>query len=154
MRKVVIALLTLLSIATSATAADTLSAGVRAGASAGESSFSTEVFADYHLNRFFSVGATMGYVMIDYKRVSSARRDESMPVTALVKFRVPLPLLQPYVGAGQALILRDNDATTGSPIAVAGLEYSLLPFVFLNAEYRRQFNAKLDFIAGGVGLRF
>lgn len=154
MKQTFVALFIMLSIAASAAAADTINAGVRAGGTVGESGFSTELFADYHLNRFISVGATMGYVMIDYKNVSSARRDESMPVTALAKLRVPLPLLQPYIGVGQAFIFRDKDASTGSPVAVAGLEYSLLPFVFLNAEYRRQFNGRLNFIAGGVGLRF
>ncbi|MBT1072710.1 outer membrane beta-barrel protein [Pelotalea chapellei] len=154
MKQTLFALLLILTLASGALAADTISAGVRAGATAGTSGFSTEVFADYHINRLFSVGATMGYVLLDHKNVSSARRDESMPVTALVKLRAPLPLLQPYVGVGQALIFRDKHASTGSPVVVAGLEYPLLPFVFLNVEYRRQFNDQLNFIAGGAGLRF
>lgn len=154
MKTVLIALLYLIATATAASAADTLSAGVRAGASAGRSGYATEVFADYHINRFVSAGATMGYTVIDYKNLSTTKRDESMPITALLKLRVPLPLLQPYAGVGQALVLRDKHASKGSPVAVAGLEYALLPFVFLNAEYRRQFDDKLNFIAGGVGVRF
>lgn len=151
MRRTLLTLLTLLTFTATGFAADTLSAGIRAGASAGKSGFNTEAFADYHLNRLFSIGATLGYVVIDRKDVA---RDESVPVTAIVKLRAPLPLLQPYVGVGQALIFRDRKASKGSPVAVAGIEYSLLPYVFLNAEYRRQFDDKLNFIAGGVGVRF
>lgn len=154
MKKILLAMLALIAAVTTVQAADTISAGVRGAVSAGRSGYSTEVFADYHVNKFVSVGATMGYTVIDYNNLSTTRRDESVPITVIAKLRLPLPVLQPYGGIGQAVILRDKHASKGSVIAVAGAEYSLMPFVFLNAEYRRQFDEKLNFLAGGVGVRF
>lgn len=154
MKRTVIALLVLLSLATSAVAADTFSAGLRAGAAAGQSSIFTEVFGDLHLNAIVSVGVTLAYTVVDHKFATSVKRDEALPVSALLKLRAPLPILKPYVGVGEAVVFHDKRGIKGTAIAVAGAELSVLPLVFLSAEYRRQFDDKLDFISGGVGVRF
>lgn len=137
-------------------ASDSIGLGVRAGAAAnaGNSQF-YEAFADLYLNRLISVGAEVAYVVADYKNLNTVRRDESMPITALFKVHAPIPFLSPYAGAGQALIFHDRRATKGSPVFLGGLDFGFgLPLLFVNVEYRRQVDDKLDFIAGGVGVKF
>ncbi len=153
MKRFVLAMIALLSIASTAVAADSIAVGVRAGAAAGERSFNTEVFGDLYLNRLVSIGATLGYTMIDKDNKQTFRRDESVPITALFKVHLPTPFIKPYAGLGQALIFHDKRGTKGSVIGLAGLNFPIGP-LFLNAEYRRQFDDKLDILAGGVGISF
>ena len=153
MKRCILAMLSLLAIATTACAADSIAVGVRAGAAAGESSYSTEVFGDLNLNRLVSIGATLGYTMIDKDDKRTFSRDESVPITALFKVHAPIPFVKPYAGLGQALIFHDKRGTKGSVIGLAGLNFPIGP-IFLNAEYRRQFDDKLDILAGGVGISF
>ncbi|MDO9308119.1 MAG: hypothetical protein Q7V04_03540 [Deltaproteobacteria bacterium] len=153
MKRCILAMLSLLAIATTAGAADSIAVGVRAGAAAGESSYSTEVFGDLYLNRLVSIGATLGYTMIDKDDKRTFSRDESVPITALFKVHAPIPFVKPYAGLGQALIFHDKRGTKGSVIGLAGLNFPIGP-IFLNAEYRRQFDDKLDILAGGVGISF
>jgi len=153
MKRCILAMLSLLAIATTACAADSIAVGVRAGAAAGESSYSTEVFGDLYLNRLVSIGATLGYTMIDKDDKRTFSRDESVPITALFKVHAPIPFVKPYAGLGQALIFHDKRGTKGSVIGLAGLNFPIGP-IFLNAEYRRQFDDKLDILAGGVGISF
>ena len=143
----------LLSIATAAGAADSIAVGVRGGVAAGQSSYTTEVFGDLYLNRLISIGATIGYTMTDKNKKYTFKRDESVPITALFKIHVPTPFIKPYAGLGQALIFHDKRGTKGSVIGLAGLNLPIGP-IFLNAEYRRQFDDKLDILAGGVGISF
>ncbi|HBA71456.1 MAG: hypothetical protein A2X82_14645 [Geobacteraceae bacterium GWC2_55_20] len=153
MKRCILALLALLAIATTACASDSIAVGARAGAAAGESSYSTEVFGDLYLNRLVSIGATLGYTMIDKDNKRTFSRDESVPITALFKVHAPIPFVKPYAGLGQALIFHDKRGTKGSVIGLAGLNFPIGP-IFLNAEYRRQFDDKLDILAGGVGISF
>ncbi|MDU0457954.1 MAG: hypothetical protein RW306_04400 [Geobacteraceae bacterium] len=153
MKRCILALLALLAIATTASASDSIAVGVRAGAAAGESSYSTEVFGDLYLNRLVSIGATLGYTMVDKDNKRTFSRDESVPITALFKVHAPIPFVKPYAGLGQALIFHDKRGTKGSVIGLAGLNFPIGP-IFLNAEYRRQFDDKLDILAGGVGISF
>jgi hypothetical protein len=162
MKKTIITLLALLSLATTAVAQDSIALGVRAG---GEISSNNkidtntefyEAFGDLYINRLVSVGATLAYTAADHKTLNSIRRDESYPITALFKIHAPIPYVQPYAGLGQAFILHNHKSSTGSPIAFVGANISPLPMpLFLNLEYRHQFNGgDLDFIAGGVGVKF
>lgn len=153
MKRFVLAIIALLSIASTTIAADSIAVGVRAGAAAGESSYNTEVFGDLYLNRLVSIGATLGYTMIDKDNKQTFRRDESVPITALFKIHLPTPFIKPYAGLGQALIFHDKRGTKGSVIGLAGLNFPIGP-LFLNAEYRRQFDDRLDILAGGVGISF
>lgn len=153
MKRFVLAMIALLSIASTTIAADSIAVGVRAGAAAGESSYNTEVFGDLYLNRLVSIGATLGYTMIDKDNKQTFRRDESVPITALFKIHLPTPFIKPYAGLGQALIFHDKRGTKGSVIGLAGLNFPIGP-LFLNAEYRRQFDDRLDILAGGVGISF
>ncbi len=153
MKRCILALLAVLAIATTACASDSIAVGVRAGAAVGESSYSTEVFGDLYLNRLVSIGATLGYTMIDKDDKRTFSRDESVPITALFKVHAPIPFVKPYAGLGQALIFHDKRGTKGSVIGLAGLNFPIGP-IFLNAEYRRQFDDKLDILAGGVGISF
>ena len=150
MKLFALAMIALLSISSTAVAADSLALGVRAGAAVGENSFNTEVFGDLYLNRMVSIGATLGYTIIDKHTI---KRDESVPITALFKIHLPTPFIKPYAGLGQALIFHDRRGTKGSVIGMAGLNLPVGPF-FLNAEYRRQLDDKLDILAGGVGISF
>lgn len=153
MKQCILTLITLLSLATTVCAADSIAVGVRGGAAVGEKSYSTEVFGDLYLNRLVSIGATLGYTMIDKDNKHIFKRDESVPITALFKVHAPIPFVKPYAGLGQALIFHDKRGTKGSAIGLAGLNFPIGP-IFLNAEYRRQFDDKLDFLAGGVGISF
>jgi hypothetical protein len=73
----------------------------------------------------------------------------------LFKVHAPIPIVQPYAGLGQAIIFHDHKSTNGSPVVFAGADISFIPLLFLNVEYRHQFNdGNLDFIAGGVGVKF
>jgi hypothetical protein len=153
--KTILTLLILLSIATSACAADSLAVGLRAGTEAGRGGYFTEAFGDLFLNRLVSVGATAAYVMLDRDNAKSIKRDSSVPITALFKIHAPLPYVQPYAGLGAALVFHDSRGVKGTPVALVGADIGIAatPF-FLNAEYRRQFDDKLDFLGGGVGLKF
>jgi len=153
--KTILTLLLLLSIATSACAADSLAAGVRAGGAANRGSYYFEAFGDLYLNRLVSIGATAGYVMVDPDNIKSIKRDSSVPITALFKLHAPLPYVQPYAGLGAALVFHDNRGVKGTPVALVGADMGIgkTPF-FLNAEYRRQFDDQLDFLGGGVGIKF
>ncbi|MBI2354041.1 MAG: hypothetical protein HYV06_03250 [Deltaproteobacteria bacterium] len=155
MKRTLNTLVILFSLATSVCAADTLGVGVRAGAAAGRSSWFTEVFGDLYLDRLFSLGATVGYVLVDRDKLNSVKRDESLPITALFKLHAPLPLIKPYAGLGSALVFHDKRGVKGTPVALAGLDLGLGPVpLYLNIEYRRQFDDELDFISGGVAVRF
>lgn len=153
--RTLITLLILLSLATSAVAANSIGAGIRAGASAGRSGYFTEAFGDLYLNKFVSIGATAAFVSLDYDSAKSLKRDNSVPVTALCKVHVPTPLLQPYAGLGAAMVFHDKRGVKGTPVALAGVDMPLGPSpLHLNIEYRRQFDDKLNFLAGGIGVRF
>lgn len=153
MKLSIFVLVALLSLVKSAFAADSISLGLRAGAAVGQSGHYTEAFGDLHLNRLVSIGATLGYTMIDKDNKHIFKRDESLPITLLFKIYAPTPLVKPYAGLGQALIFHDKRGTKGSVIGLAGLNFPIGP-IFLNAEYKRQFDDRLDFLAGGVGVSF
>jgi hypothetical protein len=152
MKRIILTLVSLLAFTAPAIASDSIAVGVRAGVAVAEKSFSTEVFGDLYLNRLISVGATCGYTMID-KDKHSFKRDTAVPITALFKVHAPIPFIKPYAGLGEALIFHNSKATKGSVIGVAGLNFPIGP-LFLNAEYRRQFDDKHDFVAGGIGVSF
>jgi len=155
-------LLAFLALASSAVADDSIAVGLRAGGEINSDTKITrnsefyEAFGDLYLNRLISIGATLAYSSADHKTLGDFRREDSYPVTALFKVHVPIPYIQPYAGLGQALIFHDKHSTTGSPVAFIGTDISPLPTpLFLNIEYRHQFNGgDLDFIAGGVGVKF
>lgn len=150
-----ITMLILLSVAATAIAADSIGVGVRAGAATGRSSYFTEAFGDLYLNQLISIGATVAFVSLDHDNTNSLRRDESVPVTGLFKIHAPIPILQPYAGLGAAMIFHDKRGVKGTPVALAGADLRLGPLpLYLNIEYRRQFDDKLDFLSGGVGVKF
>ena len=162
MKKTIITLLAVVSLASSAVANDSIAVGVRAGgeinsdSQINKNSEFYEAFGDLYINRLVSVGATLAYSAADHKNLGAFRREESYPITALFKVHAPIPYLQPYAGLGQAFILHRHHNATGSPIAFVGADISPLPMpLFLNIEYRHQFNGgDLDFLAGGVGIKF
>ena len=151
--RIFLILLIMSSLAAPAIASDSIGAGIRAGAVTGRSSYFTEAYGDLYLNRLISLGATVAYVRLDNK--ISARRDESLPITALFKIHAPIPIFQPYAGLGAALVFHDRRGVKGTPVALAGgdLRLGFSP-VYLNVEYRRQFDDKLNFLSGGIGLKF
>jgi hypothetical protein len=162
MKKTIMTLLALLSLVSTAVAADSIAVGFRAG---GEINSDTQInknsefyeaFGDLYLNRLVSIGATLAYSAADHKTLGSFRREESYPITALFKVHAPIPYVQPYAGLGQSFIIHRNHNATGSPLFFAGADVSPLPMpLFLNIEYRHQFNGgDLDFLAGGVGIKF
>lgn len=153
MKRSIITAIALLSMSINASAADSISLGIRAGASLGQSGQYTEAFGDLYLNRLVSIGATVGYMMIDSDNKHIFKRDESLPITALFKLHAPTPIVKPYAGLGQALIFHDKRGTKGSVIGMVGVNLPIGP-IFINAEYRRQFDDKLDFLGGGVGVSF
>jgi hypothetical protein len=153
MKRGILTLVALLSLVTGAFAADSISLGLRAGASLGQSGHYTEAFGDLHLNRLISIGATLGYMMIDGDNKHTFQRDDSVPITALFKVYAPTPVVKPYAGLGQALIFHDKRGIKGSVVGLAGINLPVGP-IFLNAEYKRQFDDKLDFLAAGVGISF
>lgn len=162
MKQTIITLLVLLSLASTAAADDSIALGVRYGGEINNDSHVTEnsefyeVFGDLYLNRLISIGATLAYSSADHKTLGDIRREDSYPITALFKVHVPIPFIQPYAGLGQSVIFNRNQTTTGSPVAFVGANISPLPMpLFLNLEYRHQFNGgDLDYIAGGVGIKF
>jgi hypothetical protein len=155
MKKIIAVLLVLLSMTTSAMASDSIAAGVRIGTAAGRSSQFYEAFGDVYLNRLVSIGATVAYVLVDHNNLSSIKRDEAFPITALFKVHAPVPYINPYAGLGQAVVFHNKQSVTGSPVALVGASISPLSTpLFLNIEYRRQFNGELDFLSGGVGVKF
>jgi hypothetical protein len=156
-KKTILALLVLLSTSTCAVASDLIAAGVRIGTVSNKNSGQYyEAFGDLYLNRLISIGATASYYLVDHNSLGSVRRDESMPITALFKIHAPLiPYIKPYAGLGQAVVFHNKYSATGSPVAVFGVSISPLPLpLFLNMEYRHQFNGELDFLTGGVGVKF
>ena len=162
MKKTILTLLAVAAFASSAAADDSIAVGVRYGgeiannSSVRDSSEFFEAFGDIYLNRLISVGATLAYTAADHKSLTSIRKEETYPVTALFKVHVPVPVLNPYAGLGQSFIFHNRDKTTGSPLLFVGANISPVPGpLFLNIEYRHQFNGgDLDFIAGGVGVKF
>lgn len=155
MKRILAICLIILSLAATAGAADSFNIGARAGAVTGHDSTYTEAFADLYLNRLVSIGATLAYVAVDRGNLSSVKRDESVPVTALFKLHAPIPVLQPYAGLGAALVFHDKRGAKGTPVALVGgdMRIATTP-LFLNVEYRRQFDDELNILAGGIGLRF
>jgi hypothetical protein len=161
-KKTIITLLTLLALASTAVAAESIAVGVRYGGEFNSDSRITknsefyEAFGDLYLNRLISIGATIAYSAADHQTLGSFRNEDSYPITALFKVHAPIPYIQPYAGLGQAFILHKNHNATGSPVFFAGADISPLPMpLFLNLEYRHQFNGgDLDFLAGGVGIKF
>jgi hypothetical protein len=152
--KIVLALLTMLIFATNAIASDSIGIGIRDGAATNhETSNFTELFADIYLNRIVSIGASASYVMPNRNHINSITRSNSEPVTALFKLHAPTPILQPYAGLGEALVFHNKYGPTGTPVALVGLDFPIGP-LFLNAEYRRQFNDMLNFVSGGIGIKF
>ena len=152
--KIIVALITLLVVSTSVYAADSIGVGIRAGAAANRSSSFTEVFGDLYLNRLVSVGGAVAYTSVDYVN-PGVKRDESVPVTAMFKVHAPLTVLKPYAGLGAAMIFHDRRGVKGTPVALVGADLKLgRSPLFLNVEYRRQFDDGLDFVAGGVGVKF
>jgi len=162
MKITMITLLALVALASAAPADDSIAVGVRYGGEFNSDSRISknsefyEVFGDLYLNRLVSVGATLAYSAADHMSLGSFRREDSYPLTALFKVHLPLPYIQPYAGLGQAFIFHDRHSASGSPVAFAGADFSPLPLpLFLNLEYRHQFNGgDLDFLAGGVGVKF
>jgi len=162
MKKTLVTLLAVLSLASTALAADSIALGVRGGGEInGDSQINKnsefyEAFGDLYLNRLISIGATLAYSAADHKTLGSFRREDSYPITALFKIHAPIPYIQPYAGLGQALIFHNHHSASGSPVAFVGANISPLPLpLFLNLEYRHQFNGgDLDFLAGGVGIKF
>lgn len=152
-KKCLINLIAMLCAATTACAADSISVGLRAGTTVGDSSFNSEAFGDYYLNRLVSIGATLGYTAVDRGGRHTIKRDESVPITALFKVYAPTPVIKPYAGLGQAVIFHDRRGTKGSIVGFLGINLPIGP-VFLNAEYRRQLDDKLDILAAGVGIGF
>ncbi|MSN27098.1 MAG: hypothetical protein GJV46_14650 [Geobacter sp.] len=153
MKQHILFIIALLSAAAPVCADDSIAVGIRAGGAAGRSSYSTEVFGELYLNRLVSIGATLGYTIIDRDNKQSVKRDEAVPITALFKAHAPFPVIKPYAGLGQALIFHNDRGTKGSVVGLAGVDIPIGPF-FLNAEYRRQLDDRLDILAGGVGTRF
>lgn len=161
MKKMIMTLLVVVSLASTARAADSIAVGVRAGAEINSNELTKnsefyEAFADLYLNRLVSIGATLAYSAADHQTLGAIRREESYPITALFKIHAPIPYVQPYAGLGQAFIVHKHKSATGSPVAFVGADISPLPIpLFLNIEYRHQFNGgDLDFLAGGVGVKF
>ena len=164
LKQTIITLLALLSLASTALAGDSIALGVRYGgefnsdSQINRNSEFYEAFGDLYLNRLISIGATLAYSSADHKTMGDFRREDSYPVTALFKVHAPIPIpyVQPYAGLGQAFIFHDKHSATGSPVVFVGADISPLPLpLFLNIEYRHQFNGgDLDFIAGGVGVKF
>jgi hypothetical protein len=160
MKKTLISLLALLSIASTSVAEDSIAVGVRYGGEINSNSVTKnseyyEGFADIYLNRLISIGASISYLAADINNGGTITNQKSYPVTALFKVHAPIPIVQPYAGLGQAIIFHDHKSTNGSPVVFAGADISFIPLLFLNVEYRHQFNdGNLDFIAGGVGVKF
>jgi hypothetical protein len=163
MKKTIITLLALLAMATTAAASDSIAVGARYGGEINSNdrinrnSTFYEAFGDLYLNRLVSIGATVSYTTADHKTFYSIKKEDSYPITALFKVHVPMiPFVDPYAGLGQAFIFHKNHSSTGSPVAFSGANIIPLPLpLFLNIEYRHQFNGgDLDFVAGGVGIKF
>ncbi len=155
MKKMIMAALVLVLTAAGAHAGDSFAVGIRAGAATNYSSQHYEAFGDLYLNKLVSIGATAAFTVVDRTHLNTVRRDEAVPITALFKVHAPVPLINPYAGAGQAVIFHDKRGTKGSPVLLAGVDFSFSPTpLFLNVEYRRQFDDKLNIIAGGVGVKF
>ena len=153
MKRLLITLSAILLLVSPGLGADSLSVGARIGTTLGQDGHYTEAFGDLYLNRLISIGASIGYSAVEKDNRHIFVRDESVPVTALFKAHAPTPIIKPYGGLGQTLIFHDKRGTKGSPVAIAGVNLPLGPF-FLNLEYKRQFDDRLNFLAGGAGVRF
>lgn len=155
MKKFFLALCITIATVTASFASDSIALGVRAGSATNHTSYITEVFGDLYLNKLISIGATAAYQMVDRDDRTTAKRDESLPITAIAKFHAPLPVLTPYAGLGQAIIFHDKTSATGSPVILAGVDFKPFPMpLFFNLEYRHQFNGALDILAAGAGVKF
>lgn len=152
--KILIAMLTFFAVAATSYASDSIGVGVRAGSATNHDGYFTEVYGDLYLNRLVSVGATIAYTSVDHG-AAGVKRDTSVPITALFKLHAPIPLVQPYAGLGAALVFHNHRDVKGTPVALLGLDMRLGPTpFFLNLEYRRQFDDELDYLGGGVGIKF
>lgn len=149
-----ISLMLILAVATNAPASDSIGLGIRDGIAHGHyDTNSVEAFGDLYLNPIISIGASAGYVMPNKSHINSIRRNKSVPVTALIKAHLPTPLIRPYAGLGEAIEFHDHNMSTYTPVVLGGAD---IPFglFFLNAEYRRHVNDRMDFFSAGVGIRF
>jgi len=156
MKKTILAFCIMIASVSASFAGDSIAVGVRAGAATNHSSYVTEAFGDLYLNKLVSIGATLAYQGVDRDDSKPVRRDESMPITALAKLHAPLPVLTPYAGLGQAIIFHNKSGSTGSPVVLVGTDFKPVPAMplFLNLEYRHQFNGSLDILAAGAGVKF
>lgn len=151
MKKSIAILFALLTFSANAFASDSIALGVRAGAATNHDSYFTELYGDLFINRLVSIGAAVAFTSVDH----GIRRDESVPITALFKVHAPIPLIKPYAGLGAATVFHGHRGVKGTPVALVGLDLKLGPTpIFFNLEYRRQFDDQLDYLGGGVGLRF
>lgn len=153
MKKYLALFFALLAFASNAFASDSIALGVRAGSATNHDSYFTEVYGDLYINRLVSLGAAVAFTSVDHG--SGVKRDESVPITLLFKVHAPIPLVKPYAGLGAATVFHGHRGIKGTPVALLGLDVKLgvVP-VFLNLEYRRQFDDQLDYLGGGVGISF
>ena len=143
-----------LAVATSALASDSIAIGIRDGIAHDHySTNSFEAFGDLYLNPIISIGAIAGYVIPNKDHINSIQRNDSVPITALFKAHAPIPFVKPYAGLGEAIEFHDHNIPTYTPVALAGVDIPIA-IIFLNAEYRREFNDRLDFFSAGVGIKF
>jgi len=154
--KTLLALILVLSlaIATSAMASDSIALGIRDGIAHDHYiTNSAEAFGDLYLNPLVSIGAIGGYVMPNKDHINTVRRDKSVPIIALFKAHAPIPFIKPYAGLGEAIEFHDHNIPTYTPVALGGVDFPLGIF-FLNAEYRRHFNDRVDIFSAGAGIKF
>ncbi|GFE60480.1 hypothetical protein [Geobacter sp. AOG2] len=143
-----------LAICNNVVAADSIGIGIRDGIAHGHyDTNSFEVFGDLYLNPIISVGASAGYVMPNKNHINSIQRDKSVPITALFKAHLPIPFIRPYAGLGEAVEFHGHNSATYTPVVMGGADIPLGLF-FLNAEYRRHVNDRMDFFSIGAGVKF
>ena len=149
-----LSLMLVLAAVTNAVAADSIGIGIRDGIAHGHyDTNSVEAFGDLYLNPLISIGASAGYVMPNKNHINSIQRDKSVPITALFKAHIPIPLVRPYGGLGEAIEFHNHNIPTYTPVILGGADIPLGLF-FLNAEYRRHINDRMDFFSAGVGIKF
>lgn len=149
-----LSLMMILTIVTNGLASDSIGIGIRDGIAHGHySTNSAEAFGDLYLNPIISIGASAGYVMANKNHTNSIQRDKAVPITALFKAHIPISLVKPYAGLGEAIEFHDRSIPTYTPVILAGADISLGLF-FLTAEYRRHFNDRMDFFSAGAGIKF
>jgi hypothetical protein len=149
-----LSLMLFLAVAASAQAADSIAIGIRDGIAHGHyNTNSAEAFADLYLNPIISIGASAGYVMPNKSHINSIQRDKAVPITALFKAHLPIPFVKSYAGLGEAIEFHHHNIPTYTPVVLAGADIPLGIF-FVNAEYRRHFNDRMDFFSAGAGIKF